>query len=163
MGRLREPLSSLARADAVVLTNDTSDEELAAHQHQQVWRVREALLLPTRKDRASPSAESHVRGTSSISCERRGSRWRARAVFAIIILTAKSDVRRLLELRKQSGATAFVTTEKDAINLGSHLRAELQPLHIVPVAMRLENADAAVDALLRHDCGSAIPSLHETI
>jgi tetraacyldisaccharide-1-P 4'-kinase len=52
-----------------------------------------------------------------------------------------------MELHKGCGATAFVTTEKDAINLGSHLNA-LQPLYIVPVAMRLEDPSAVLDALL---------------
>ena len=48
----------------------------------------------------------------------------------------------LLRLRHQSGAVAFVTTEKDAVNLGGHL-SRLQPVHVVPVRMQLEPAPEA--------------------
>jgi tetraacyldisaccharide 4'-kinase len=52
-----------------------------------------------------------------------------------------ADIQSLLRLRQQSGATALVTTEKDAVNLGTHL-FELEPIHVVPVRMQFENAIA---------------------
>ena len=45
MGKLREPLSSLARADVIVLTNDTPAEGLPLT-HQHVWRVRRDIVAP---------------------------------------------------------------------------------------------------------------------
>ena len=42
----------------------------------------------------------------------------------------------------------FVTTEKDAVNLGGYLGA-LAPLAIVPVKMELADAANAVDTMLR--------------
>ena len=79
-----------------------------------------------------------------------------------------ADVRDLLRLRQQAGAPAFVTTEKDAVNLGAHLQA-LQPIHVVPVRMQLENRRRRSRCYAGHDCrakaaghvrqstGSAVP------
>jgi len=54
----------------------------------------------------------------------------------------------LLALRANSEAGGFVTTEKDAINLGAYYSA-LQPLAVVPVKMELLDAANAVDTMLR--------------
>lgn len=48
-----------------------------------------------------------------------------------------TDVELLLRLRQQSGATAFITTEKDEVNLGGHLR-QMEPVHVVSVRMQFE-------------------------
>ena len=61
---------------------------------------------------------------------------------------AEKDVRDLLELRQRSEAGGFVTTEKDAVNLGGYLGA-LAPLAVVPVKMELADADNVVDTMLR--------------
>jgi tetraacyldisaccharide-1-P 4'-kinase len=45
------------------------------------------------------------------------------------------------------GAEGFITTEKDAINLGPRVAA-LQPLAIARVDLELENADRAVTDML---------------
>ena len=55
--------------------------------------------------------------------------------------------RDLQRLRQQAGANLFVTTEKDAVNLGALLQA-LRPIHTVRVRMQWDNADAALDAML---------------
>ena len=55
------------------------------------------------------------------------------------------DVEALYKLGQQAGATAFITTEKDAINLGEYAN-QLRPLHVVPVCMEFEPDSAhAVD------------------
>ena len=59
----------------------------------------------------------------------------------------EKDVRDLLELRKRSEAGGFITTEKDAVNLGGYLDA-LAPLAVVPVKMELADAANAVDTML---------------
>jgi len=58
------------------------------------------------------------------------------------------DIRELLELKQRSEAGGFVTTEKDAVNLGAFLSA-LEPLSIVPVRMELADAANALDTMLR--------------
>jgi len=59
-----------------------------------------------------------------------------------------ADVTDLLELRRQSDAEVFVTTEKDAINLGP-LIEQLAPIAIAAVTMQLADAEAALSAMLR--------------
>jgi tetraacyldisaccharide 4'-kinase len=145
-GRLREPLSSLRRADAVVLTNDTPGDGLRLGR-QQVWRVTRDIVAPQTKEPclafcgiARPqnfiaqlrAAGVMLAGTRSFRDHHRYS---------------AEDVRQLLRLRQQHGATAFVTTEKDAVNLGGHLEA-LQPIHVVPVRMRLHNGAAVLQFIL---------------
>jgi tetraacyldisaccharide 4'-kinase len=58
-----------------------------------------------------------------------------------------NNLRELLRLRQQHYAAGFVTTEKDIVNLGARA-TELAPLYIVPVQMEIEDAEAAVSALL---------------
>ena len=62
----------------------------------------------------------------------------------------RADVHGLLAQRKRYDAKAFLTTEKDAINLEAAI-SELAPLHVVPVQMQIEDAarmfEAMVDAM----------------
>jgi tetraacyldisaccharide 4'-kinase len=59
----------------------------------------------------------------------------------------EKDIRELLALQQRSEAGGFVTTEKDAVNLGGYLAA-LTPLAVVPVKMELSDAANAVDTIL---------------
>jgi hypothetical protein len=54
---------------------------------------------------------------------------------------------RLLQVKAVVGADGFVTTEKDAINLGP-LAGRLQPLHIARLRLTLENPEEALSTLL---------------
>jgi tetraacyldisaccharide 4'-kinase len=72
----------------------------------------------------------------------------AQALFRDHHAYTEKDVHDLLQLRQQSEAEGFVTTEKDAINLEGYLAA-LSPLAIVPVNMDLLDAANAVDTMLR--------------
>ena len=58
------------------------------------------------------------------------------------------DIRDLLRLRERSEAGGFVTTEKDAINLGTNLSA-LHPIAIVPVKMELLDASNVLETILQ--------------
>ena len=60
----------------------------------------------------------------------------------------EKDVRELLELKQRSEAGGFVTTEKDAVNLGGFLSV-LAPLAVIPVKMELVDAANVVDTMLR--------------
>jgi tetraacyldisaccharide-1-P 4'-kinase len=60
----------------------------------------------------------------------------------------EKDIRELLDLKQRSQAGGFVTTEKDAVNLGGYLSA-LEPLAVVPVKMELQDAANAVDTMLQ--------------
>ena len=82
------------------------------------------------------------------SCGRRTlNPWRKRS-FAITMLTLRKIFATCLQLKQRSEAGGFVTTEKDAVNLGGYLSA-LAPLAVVPVKMELADAANAVDTMLR--------------
>jgi tetraacyldisaccharide-1-P 4'-kinase len=59
----------------------------------------------------------------------------------------KHDIDRLLAMKGKLGASGFVTTEKDVINLGS-LQNKLQPLAVAYLQITLERPDDLIDAIL---------------
>jgi tetraacyldisaccharide 4'-kinase len=144
-GRLREPLAALLRADAIVLTNDTPADGLPLH-HQSVWRVQRDIIAPDVADPcvafcgiARPDAffgQLRAAGINIVGTRK----------FRDHHAYTKSDVRSLLSARTKTGATSFVTTEKDAINLEPFLE-ELVPLHVAPVYMQIEDANAVAKTL----------------
>jgi tetraacyldisaccharide 4'-kinase len=146
VGRLREPLSSLARADVLVLTNNAPGEKLPLD-GKQVWRVERGIVPPPL---AGPCvAFCGIARPQNFFTElsAAGVTLAATKSFPDHHVYKKFDVRKLLELGRRCGAAGFITTEKDEINLGP-LRAELSPLHVVPVQMKLLGAETAVDLLL---------------
>jgi len=145
-GRLRESIASLARADAIVLTNDTTLDGLRL-QNQLIWRARREIDAP-------PTGEPCIAFCGIARPENFFSQLKAAGLaladarsFRDHHRYTEADVGNLLRLRQQSRTPAFVTTEKDAVNLGAHLQA-LQPIYVVPVRMNLENPEAALDAML---------------
>jgi tetraacyldisaccharide 4'-kinase len=146
-GRLREPLLSLRRADAIVLSGGATGEAFPI-QGKLVWRVRRGIIpksvpprpivfcgiarpqnfvLQLRTANIDPAAEAFYRDHHAYS---------------------EKDIRELLALKQRSDAGGFVTTEKDAVNLGPYLSA-LEPLAVVPVKMELTDAANALDTMLR--------------
>jgi tetraacyldisaccharide 4'-kinase len=146
VGRLREPLTSLARADAVVLTSGASADSLPV-KDKLVWRVRRGILP---KDvPPNPVAFCGIARPQNFFLQLRtaGIEPIAEAVYRDHYAYTERDVRELLATRDTSEAGGFVTTEKDAINLGLYISV-LSPLAVVPVRMELLEADMAIDAML---------------
>lgn len=150
-GRLREPLRSLRRADAVVLASGASAEAFPLA-GKTVWRVRRGIVtenagqsLPPR-----PVVFCGIARPRNFLLQLRaaGIDPVAEAFFRDHHAYTEKDVRDLLQLRQRSEAGGFVTTEKDAVNLGGYLAA-LEPLAVVPVKMELADAANAVDTMLR--------------
>lgn len=146
-GRLRELQSSLARADAVVLTSGASDEAFPLD-GKNVWRARRGIVF--RKVPDQPVAFCGIARPQNFLRQLRtaGIHPVAEAVFPDHHAYTGNDIRDLLRLRQQSEAEGFVTTEKDAINLGAH-RAALEPLAVVQVKMRVQEPANVVDTILR--------------
>lgn len=146
-GRLREPLTSLSRADAVVLASGASPESLPL-KGKLVWRMRRGISLTNVPSR--PVAFCGIARPQNFLLQLRaaGVEPAAQALFRDHHAYTEQDMHDLLKLRQQSEAEGFVTTEKDAINLGGFLAA-LQPLTVVPVKMELVDAANAVDTMLR--------------
>jgi tetraacyldisaccharide 4'-kinase len=146
-GRLREPLRALRRADAVVLAGGASPEAFPVA-GKTVWRVRRGILpqnIPPR-----PVAFCGIARPRSFLLQLRsaGIDPVAEAFFRDHHAYTEKDVRDLLQLQRRSEAGGFITTEKDAVNLGGFM-ASLKPLAVIPVKMELDDAANAVDTMLR--------------
>lgn len=150
-GRLREPLAGLRRADAVVLASGAGQDSFPV-EGKRVWRVRRGIVaehagqtIPSR-----PVAFCGIARPQNFLLQLRaaGIDPVAEAFFRDHHAYTEKDVRDLLELRQRSEAGGFVTTEKDAVNLGGYFEA-LAPLAVVPVKMELADAANVVDTMLR--------------
>lgn len=144
-GRLREPLSSIRRADALVLTEEIDLAQLPRTRN--VWRVRRSLTVQ--------SAPKNPLAFCGIARPRKFiEQLRAIGIQPIVEKFYRdhhqytsSDIRDLLHLKKENHADAFITTEKDAINLGTHF-PKISP-SIARVEMDLLDPAGIVDTILR--------------
>lgn len=144
IGRLREPLSALRRADAVALP-DPLDQ---SPNIKRVWQVHRQLEL------------SHPSGKLIAFCgigrpkqffdglKTAGQELASEVVFRDHYSYGQRDLDRLLELKKRTGADGFITTEKDAINLGA-LTTQLEPLRTATLTMELEAPEQAITEMLQ--------------
>ncbi len=146
-GRLREPLASLRRADIVVLSSGAAPDSFPLN-GKVVWRARRGILPKNVPPR--PVVFCGIARPQNFLLQLRtaGIEPVAEAFYRDHHAYNEQDIRDLLKLRQQSEGEGFVTTEKDAINLGGYLSA-LEPLAVVPVKMELADAANAVDTMLR--------------
>jgi tetraacyldisaccharide 4'-kinase len=146
-GRLREPLTSLHRADAIVLTSGASPDSFPL-EGKLVWRVRRGIIPKDISPR--PIVFCGIARPQNFVLQLRaaGIEPVAQAFYRDHHAYTETDVRELLALKQQSEAGGFITTEKDAVNLGGYLSA-LRHLSIIPVKMDLAEAANAVDTMLR--------------
>jgi len=159
-GRLREPLRSLRRSDAVVLAGGSSGDSFPLD-GKLVWRVRRGIRLE-----AVPSRPVLFCGIARpenfvLQLRAAGIEPAAQAFYRDHHSYREKDVRELLELKQRSEAGGFLTTEKDAVNLGGFFSA-LQPISVVPVRMELVDAAKVVDTILDKIRGQS-HSTHERI
>ena len=131
----------------MVLTAGAAPENFPLH-GKLVWRARRGILprnIPSR-----PVAFCGIARPQNFILQLRkaGVEPVAEAVYRDHHAYVENDIRDLLALKANSEADGFVTTEKDAINLGGFFSA-LGPISVVPVKMDLEDAANAVDTMLR--------------
>jgi len=150
-GRLREPLQSLERADSVVLASGATAESFPLA-GKTIWRVRRGIATQNLAPDilARPVVFCGIARPQNFLLQLRaaGIDPVAEAFFRDHHAYTAKDVHDLLQLRQRSEAAGFITTEKDAVNLGSYFAA-LQPLAVVLVKMELSDAANVVDAMLR--------------
>jgi tetraacyldisaccharide 4'-kinase len=144
-GRLREPVSSLRRADVAVLPEEL---EVDLPEAKHVWRLRRDIELssPPAKPIAFCGIARPDKFVSQLGMH--GVRPVANRFFRDHHSYSAEDVEGLLALQRQTQASGFITTEKDAINLG-RFSERLQPLIVAKVTMQLLDPDNAVDTMLR--------------
>jgi tetraacyldisaccharide 4'-kinase len=146
-GRLREPLRALRRADAVVLASGASPDSFPL-EGKSVWRVRRGIVPQNVPPR--PVVFCGIARPQNFTLQLRAANIEpiAEAFYRDHHPYTEKDVRELLDLKRRSEAGGFVTTEKDAVNLGPYLSA-LDPLAVIPVRMDLADAANALDTMLR--------------
>jgi tetraacyldisaccharide 4'-kinase len=145
-GRLREPLSSLARADAIVLPAGWAVNHPALSQ-KLVWRIQRNLVLPSVPP--APIAFCGIARPEQFFAQVRaaGITPAAEIEFRDHHAYNKTDIDRLFAMRGKLGASGFLTTEKDAVNLGS-LQDDLKPLAVATLTFALDHPADIVDAIL---------------
>jgi tetraacyldisaccharide 4'-kinase len=155
-GRLREPLSSLERADAVVLPAGAAPDR-SVLRGKPVWHVQRRISLSEVPSFpvafcgiARPQqffAQLHAGGiTPAVEI-----RFRDHHAYS------HRDLQRLLKLRNELNAGGFVTTEKDAINLGASL-ALLAPVAIARLELTIDRPDDLVNTILQRISARKLPS-----
>ena len=143
-GRLREPVSALSRADAVVLT-DAQTPPLGA---KNIWRARRAIEFPASAGKAIAFSgiarqQQFIDGLKSSKLEIAGT-----LTFRDHHRYDQRDIDRLIALKKQKNADTFITTEKDLINLGT-LAAQLSPLMTAGLRIELESPQQVVIEIIK--------------
>ena len=146
-GRLREPIQSLKRSNAVVLTSGAVAEKFPIN-GKTVWRLRRGIIpqnVPRR-----PVVFCGIARPQNFVLQLRAANIEpvAEAFYRDHHAYSEKDIQELLQLKQKSEAGGFVTTEKDAINLGGFFSA-LAPISFIPVKMELADAANAVDTMLR--------------
>ena len=142
-GRLREPLSSLVRADEVILMGDFEGPPAAL----KAKRVKRDIAIENFSKRALvfcgiARPESFVNQLRAHGIEPV-----AQKFYRDHHRYSSADVQELARLRDQQGAEGFITTEKDVVNLGRRI-SDLGWVAVARVTMQFEPADA-LDAILR--------------
>ncbi len=147
-GRLREALSSLARADAVVLPAGLQVDHPALRQ-KPIWRIERELVVADAP--SAPIVFCGIARPEQFFLQARGAGIEpvAEIEFRDHRAYDRNDVERLLAMRGKLGAGGFLTTEKDSINLeSSALLSELKPLAIAVLGVVLDHPAEVVDTIL---------------
>lgn len=174
-GRLREPVSSLNRADAVVSDSGESEagepESLASSRANSlntaekvteseelhapplrvlptdIWRIRRNVYLPAAPRKAVAFCGIARPHQFFGQLTELGLELTEIVAFPDHHRYSESDVSSLLLKKEKTGAEAFITTEKDLINLGK-LAERLQPLEIAELRVVFEDPPQVLETLL---------------
>jgi tetraacyldisaccharide 4'-kinase len=154
-GRLREPLSSLSRADVIVLRQE--DAELITQLRRYAsrdcyfWQVRRTLTLANPASRAlafcaiaRPTEFFQALTIAGVGVAERMA-FRDHHTYSL------ADMERLAVLGKRSGCDAFVTTQKDAVKLDAGMRARLNavaPLQTAELTVEIDDEVLALCQLV---------------
>lgn len=143
-GRLREPISSLKRADVVVLF-DSQEQPTGT---KSIWRARRVIELPASAGKAIAFSgiarpRQFIEGLKASKLGIAGT-----VTFRDHHRYEQRDINRLLGLKKQTNADSFITTEKDLINLGS-LAGQLSPLLAAQLRIELESPEQVLTEIIK--------------
>ena len=152
-GRLREPLSSLNRADVIVISEDVDLSRLPPG--KSIWRVRRSLLwassiLPSCVTPKNPVLFCAIARPHRFVAQVRASGVEpaAQKFYRDHHRYTERDIDDLLAIKARHAADGFVATQKDWINLGP-LYARLGSIAFPAVKMELIEPADALDTMLR--------------
>jgi tetraacyldisaccharide 4'-kinase len=145
-GRLREPLSSLRRADAIVLPAGLVVNHPALRQRP-IWRIERELVLPNLPP--APVVFCGIARPEQFFAQVRaaGIAPAAEIVFRDHHAYDLDDIQALVSARIKLDAGGFLTTEKDAINLVPEQHC-LEPLAVAELKVTIDHPTDVVDAIL---------------
>ena len=143
-GRLRESLRSLQRADAVVI--EDFPEERIPKGNFQIWRIKRELKIPPFTGSAIAFCGIARPQRFFGELKKRGVDVREEIVFRDHHRYTAADTQRLAAARSRVPGAQLITTEKDAINLGLHLKA-LNPI-VASLTMTLDEPEKALKLML---------------
>lgn len=152
-GRLREPQSSLGRASGIALIVEDASEKTVAWPDRYLWRIVRSIVPPETNEACFAFCAIARPANFYTDLGKAGVRVVGTRAFRDHHAYTARDVEALYRQGQQSGATAFVTTEKDAVNLGEFAE-RLRPLHVVAVKMELDTSMTStdiVDAVMQSD------------
>jgi tetraacyldisaccharide 4'-kinase len=150
-GLLREPLTALGRADAIVLTENTALEGLPDFvREKHIWRASRLMEIPQNAPKRPIAFCGIARPDRFFDGLKKAGVTMAKGVqYGDHHPYSPPDIRQLLALKEQHNADGFLTTEKDILNLAAkNLLPELKPLEVVRLSMQLEDPKKAVDTIL---------------
>jgi tetraacyldisaccharide 4'-kinase len=144
-GRLREPLSSLGRADAVVI-DKSFPVELLPHGDFQMWRAERWLTIPAINGPVIAFCGIARPKRFFAELRQHGLDVMREIVFRDHHRYTDADIQELTAAQGLFPGSRLVTTEKDAINLNLHF-AKVNPI-VIPMRITLTHPDAALEHML---------------
>ncbi len=146
IGRLREDFSALGRADAIAILPETPLP--VRDTSKPVWQLRKNVHFMAPMSRvvafcgiARP--EQFFSGLRKLGMDLAGT-----LTFSDHHRYTQRDIDRLLKAKAQTGAKGFITTDKDAINLGP-LVSQLRTFETAGLELELEGAPKALETMLQ--------------
>jgi tetraacyldisaccharide 4'-kinase len=150
-GNLREPLHVAERAQVIAIPADEPEVEAeikARGWKARVWRIRRRMEIPQLDGPISAFCGIARPDQFFQGLESAGVELVSRTAFADHHNFTAADLARIESAARKTGATAFLTTEKDRVRMGG-LAVSL-PIKAVPLRVEIENESAAVDWLIDH-------------
>jgi len=144
LGRLREPMSALRRADVIVLPPVTT----LVPPRLPTWRIRRNILFIVPMKRVIAFCGIARPHEFFAGLKKLGMELADTISFSDHHRYTQGDINRLLGAKTRTAAQGFITTEKDAINLGP-LISRLRTFEAAGLELQLENESEALDTLLR--------------
>ena len=142
-GRLREPFSSLRRADAVVLASNSSLPLPA----KSIWRVRRQVHFLGLEKRLVAFCGIARPEQFFAGLKKLGMDLAASIAFPDHHRYTQTEIDRLIQTLGKTGADGFISTEKDAINLGPLIK-QLRGFETASLELELEDAPQKIGELL---------------